>query len=228
MKRIILSLLLLFSVGTTFAQYPDAAETGVITYGTVQQKKPLKRVNEINLLESGMLATHQELWHETYNIQKQFHNYLDSLKDIVIYAAQAYGIYKEINYTIQTMEDLEAAFADNPTGSLALALSPTKQSIYTDCTLEVGNLLKDLNTIFMGSKKLTEKDRIHMIFSIRPRIRAMNVRIGHLVKAIRYSSLSDLYIELHMMQPVRKSKQEIATACQLRWAARCNIKPHSR
>lgn len=85
---------------TSYAQGQDPTLAGMILLYTDKAKKELKQQEEMMLLEStGHIWITEEV-NATTDLQKEFNNYLDSFHSIIMYAAQIYGFYHEIDHLV--------------------------------------------------------------------------------------------------------------------------------
>ena len=65
---------------------------------------------------------------------------------------------------------------------------------------------------------MTEKERMEIVFGIRPKLKVMNKKLLRLTKAVKYTSLSDIWLEIDEgAQPPKTNKQEIVNAARRRW-----------
>jgi hypothetical protein len=86
------------------AQGQDPALAAMILLYTDKAKKELKQQEEMMLLEStGHIWITEEV-NATTDLQKEFNNYLDNFHGIIMYAAQIYGFYHEIDHLIGNLD----------------------------------------------------------------------------------------------------------------------------
>ena len=88
-------LLLLFAGGLR-AQSIDPTLAAMIALYTEKAENTLKSQEEAMLLESTGHVWIKEEVDGTWQIQKEFNEYLDTFHGIIVYAAQIYGFYHEI------------------------------------------------------------------------------------------------------------------------------------
>jgi hypothetical protein len=43
---------------------------------------------------------------------------------------------------------------------------------------------------------MTEKERMEIVFGIRPKLKAMNKKLQRLTKAVKYTSMGDIWLEI--------------------------------
>ena len=86
------------------AQGQDPTLAAMILLYTDKAKKELKQQEEMMLLEStGHIWITEEV-NATTDLQKEFNNYLDNFHGIIMYAAQIYGFYHEIDHLIGNLD----------------------------------------------------------------------------------------------------------------------------
>ena len=79
------------------AQGNDPTLAGMILLYTEKAKSELKQQEEMMLMVSTGHVWITEEVNATTDLQKQFNDYLDSFHSIIMYAAQIYGFYHEID-----------------------------------------------------------------------------------------------------------------------------------
>ena len=170
--------------GTVMAQGQDPILAAMILLYTDKAKNELKQQEEMMLLEStGHIWITEEV-NATTDLQKEFNNYLDSFHGIIMYAAQIYGFYHEIDHLIGNL----GAFSDQ------LSAHPSNADI-----------------------KMTEKERMEVIFGIRPKLKLMNKKLQRLTKAVKYTSLGDVWAEIDYNARTGADKKNIVEQSMLRW-----------
>ena len=219
MQRIILSLL--FLVAFTFTQQAkaqvDPTLTGMIFLYTDKAEKELKAQERAMLLESTGHIWIKEEMKATYDIQKKFNDYLDSFRDVVCFAAQIYGFYHEIDYLVTNMNKLGDQLEKHPTNSLAVALTPRQNQIYRDILLTSLDICNDIRLVCLSNTKMTQKERIEIVFNIRPKLKKMNKSIARLTRAVKYTSLLDVWDEIAENAKDPADKGSIAKQAMQRW-----------
>lgn len=219
MKRKLLSLLFLTSLAFTqeIKAQIDPTLTGMIYLYTDKAEKELKAQERAMLLESTGHIWIKEEMKATYDIQKKFNDYLDSFRDVVCFAAQIYGFYHEIDYLVTNMNKLGDQLDKHPTNSLAVALTPRRNQLYREILLTSLDICNDIRQVCLGEMKMTEKERIEIIFSIRPKLKKMNRTISILTRAVKYTSLLDVWDEIVEIPYAHMSKGSIAKQAMRRW-----------
>ena len=194
MKHILLTLALFLSFpfckqGFLHAQGQDPVLAGMIIAYTDKAKKELKQQESMMLLETTGHIWIKEEVEGTTNLQKEFNNYLDEFRSIIAYAAQVYGFYHEIDKMINNLGSFSDQLRAHPSNAMAVALS----------------------------SKMTEKERIAVILGIRPKLRLMNQKLRRLTRAIKYTSLADVWTEIDYNAREGADKLSVSRQCMERW-----------
>lgn len=89
------------------------------------------------------------------------------------------------------------------------------------------DIVNDIRQVCLSDIKMTEKQRMEIVFGIRPKLKRINKKLMHLALAVKYTSLNDVWLEIdnRARPPVEKSR--IANAAFRRWRqhGRFIIKP---
>lgn len=219
MRRIPLSLPFFFTlcfIQEVKAQV-DPGLTAMIYAYTDKAEKELKAQERAMTLESTGHIWIKEEMQATYDFQKPFNDYLDSFRDVVCLAAQIYGFYHEIDYLVTNMNRLGEQLDKHPTNSLAVALTPRRNQIYRDILLTSLDICNDIRQVCLGNVKMTEKERIEIIFNIRPKLKKMNKSIARLTRAVKYTSLLDVWSEIDERAKDPADKGNIVKQAMRRW-----------
>ena len=196
----------------------DPTLAGLVILYTEQAKKELKNQEKVMLLEStGHIWTKEEV-EATTDLQREFNTYLDSFRSIVCYAAQIYGFYHEISRLTDNMGDFTKQLSKSPTNAVAVALSSKRNTIYRELIMNSIEIVNDIRTVCLSDNKMTEKERMEIVFGIRPKLKQMNKKLQRLTKAVKYTTMSDVWYEIDEgARPKPTSKKEIAEAAKRRW-----------
>ena len=218
MKRIVLTCLLLMGVVASKAQAPtDPTLTAMILLYTEKAKKELKSQEKVMLLQTtGHIWTKEEV-EATANLQREFNTYLDSFRSIVCYAAQVYGFYHEITRLTDNMGDFIKLLGDHAANALAVALSPHRNTIYRELILSSVEIVNDIRLACLSKNKMTEKERMEIVFGIRPKLQAMNRKLQRLTIMVKYTTLNDIWLEIDEGARPRANKRDIVDAASSRW-----------
>lgn len=219
MQRTFLSLLFLLCLCHTqeMRAQVDPTLAGMIAAYTSKAKSELKAQEKAMFLESTGHIWIKEEMQETYDIQKKFNDYLDSFRDVICLAAQIYGFYQEIDNLSTNMGRLSDQLQKHPSNSLAVALTPRQNQIYRDILLMSLDICNDIRQVCLSNVKMTEKQRVEIIFGIRPKLKKMNKSISRLTRAVKYTSLLDVWDEIAENAKSPADKGSIAKQAMRRW-----------
>ena len=196
----------------------DPTLAGMILLYTNKAEKELKNQEKVMLLQStGHIWTKEEV-EATTDLQREFNNYLDSFRSIVCYAAQIYGFYHEITQLTDNMGGLVRQLDSHPANGLAVALSTKRNRIYRELIMNSIEIVNDIRTVCFSGNKMTEKERMETVFGIRPKLKTMNRQLKRLTKAVKYTTMGDIWLEIDEgARPAKANKAEIAAAAKRRW-----------
>ena len=195
----------------------DPALAAQILVWTEKAKSELKSQEKAMALETAGLIWTEEEWKKTADIQRLYNDYLDSFRDIVVYAAQLYGFYQETERLVRNFDTLGRVIDDNPDGLIAGALSARRNDIYREFLMNGLDIVNDLRLVCMSDVKMTEKERVEMFFGIRPKLARMNRQVIRLTRVVKYSSYTDILIEIEFIERRNADKGAITRACLARW-----------
>ena len=215
-KGIWLGLVILMNVFRMEAQV-DPVLSGMILGYTEKAKKQLKSQERAMMLETTghiWLSTEVE---NTTEVQKVYNDYLDSFRDIVCYAAQIYGFYVEVDRLLDNMGEMNRILQKHPEGAFAVALSTRRNAIYRKLLLNSVDIVNDIRQVCLNQVKMTEKQRIDIVFHIRPKLVRMNRQLKRLSKVVKYTSFGDVWAEVELLQKKKPDKLEITRSCMQRW-----------
>ena len=219
MKRTIWICILLLCAGIPKVQAQnDPVLAGMILLYTEKAEKELKNQEKVMLMQTtGHLWTKEEV-EATTDLQREFNNYLNSFRSIVCYAAQIYGFYHEIARLTDNMGDFTKQLGRNTTNALAVALSTRRNRIYREMILNSVEIVNDIRQVCMNNTKMTEKQRMEIVFAIRPKLKRMNKKLKHLALAVKYTSFVDVWAEIDEgSRPRPTDKAGIVQAAMRRW-----------
>jgi hypothetical protein len=227
MRKAILFILLITAFVGAKAQSDPTLTAMIIAY-TDKAEKQLKSQEKAMLLQTtGHIWTKEE-YEATTNFQRQFNDYLDSFRSVLTYAAQIYGFYYEVGKITENMGTLTRQIKASPTNAIAVALTPNRNTIYRNIVLTSLDIVNDIRQVCMSDIKMTEKERVEIVFGIRPKIKTMNRQLQQLSLAVKYTSLSDVWREIDcraMSYDVDKNK--LSTEAFKRWRSNGKkVSPH--
>lgn len=201
----------------------DPTLTGLILTYTDKAEKQLKSQHAAMTLETtGHVWVASEV-EQTTDVQKAYNDYLDSFRDVVCYAGQIYGFYVEIDKLLDNMSDMNHVLRLHPSGAFATALSTHKNVIYRNLTLNSVEIVNDIRQVCLNNVKMTEKQRIEIVFNIRPKLITMNRQLQRLTRAVKYSTFSDIWADIELLQIEKPDKVAIARDCIGRWKRKGHI-----
>lgn len=200
-----------------YAQGEDPVLAGMIMLHTDKAKDELKQQEQMMLLESTGHIWIKEEVESTYKLQREFNNYLDQFHSIITYAAQIYGFYHEIDMMAQNLKSFSNQLSAHPGNALAVALSTNRNKIYREIIMNSVDIVNDVRQVCLSDTKMTEKERIEIVFGIRPKMKSMNKKLQRLTRAVKYTSLADVWAEIDYNAREGADKLSITQQCMERW-----------
>ena len=195
----------------------DPVLAGMILLYTDKAQKELKNQEKVMMLQTtGHIWTKEEV-QATADLQREFNKYLDSFRSIVCYAAQIYGFYHEISRLTDNMEDFTRQVSRSTTNTLAVALSTERNRIYRELMLGSVEIVNDIRMACLAENKMTERERMEIVFGIRPKLKLMNTKLQRLTKAVKYTTMSDIWYEIDEGARPVADKRDIVEAAKRRW-----------
>ena len=218
MGRILTILLVLLCAGIREVRAQnDPVLAGMILAYTDKAEKELKNQERVMLMQTtGHLWTKEEV-EATTDLQREFNDYLDSFRSIVCYAAQVYGFYHEISRLTDNMGDFTRQVSRQTGNALAVALSARRNRIYRELILGSVEIVNDIRTACLSDNKMTERERMEIVFGIRPKLKAMNRTLQRLTKAVKYTTMGDIWREIDGGARPAADKRDIVEAAKRRW-----------
>ncbi len=218
MKKYITLIFLFVFIGVKTQAQNDPALAGMIYAYTDKAKKELKNQEKMMLMmTTGHIWTKEEI-DATTDLHREFNNYLNSFRSIVVYAAQIYGFYHEIDRMVDNMGGFTKQLQAHPTNAMAVALSAKRNNIYRELIMQSIDIVNDIRIVCLSGNKMTEKERVEIVFAIRPKLKQMNKKLMQLTKAVKYTSMSDVWHEIDEgARPKPADKKEIANRAKRQW-----------
>ena len=210
-------LLLLILSGSLCAQSIDPTLAAMIALYTEKAENTLKSQEEAMLLESTGHVWIKEEVDGTWQLQKEFNDYLDTFHGIIVYAAQIYGFYHEIDRMVDNMGKLAEQIGRSPGNAVAVALSANRNKVYRQVILQSVEIVNDIRMVCLSDVKMTEKERTEIFFGVRPKLKEMNRTLQRLVRAVKYTSLADVWNEISGNQPDKADIEDISKESFRRW-----------
>src|SRR5574344_292317 len=216
MKKILILIFVLIGCIELHAQSDPTLSSMILLY-TNKAKSELKSQEASMLLESTGHIWMKEEVDETTNIQRKFNDYLDNFHSIICYAAQIYGFYHEISNLTTNLSEFSEELGDAPSNALAVALSSRRNAIYRELIMGSVEIVNDIRQVCLSDIKMTEKERIEIVFSIRPKLKLMNRKLRRLTRAVKYTSMSDVWAEIEGGAREPADKKKIVREAMDRW-----------
>ena len=210
-------LLLIIVSGKAGAQSIDPTLAAMIVLYTEKAENTLHSQEEAMLLESTGHVWIKEEVDATWQIQKKFNDYLDSFHGIIAYAAQIYGFYHETEKMIKNFRNRADQIARSPANAVAVALSANRNKVYWQVILQTVEIVNDIRMVCLSDVKMTEKERTEVFFGVRPKLKEMNRTLQRLVRAVKYTSLTDVWNEISGNQPGKADIEGISEESFRRW-----------
>ena len=218
MARILIILIFVCMGFSKVQAQNDPVLAGMIYMYTEKAEKELKNQEKVMLMQTtGHIWTKEEV-KATTDLQREFNNYLNSFRSIISYAAQIYGFYHEIDRLIDNMGGFTKQLESHPSNALAVALSTKRNKIYRELILNSVEIVNDIRHVCLTGNKMTEKERVEIVFDIRPKLKVMNKKLQRLTIAVKYTSMGDIWAEIDGgSNKDRANKEQIVKDCMARW-----------
>ena len=108
---------------------------------------------------TGHIWTKEEI-SATTDLNREFNNYLDSFRSVVVYAAEIYGFYHEIDRMVNNLGSFTKQLKAHPDNAMAVALSARRNNIYRELIMQSVDVVNDIRLVCLSSNKMTEKERM--------------------------------------------------------------------
>ena len=222
MKKRIFIILLLTCVGLNgLAQIPyiDPGRAGAILVFTNQAKKTLNAQERAQLVMSGMHVYVKEEVEATANFQREFNEYLDQFNEVIQIAAETYGIFNEVKMVSQNIKSFIEVLDEgkNMDNVVAVAAYPKRNKIFTELVMTSLDIAKDIHKVCFSKTKMTQKERLKIIFDMRPKLRKVNDQLRRMTLYIKYTNLIDVWNKLIDKKYKPANRKEIIERCKMRW-----------
>ena len=180
----------------------DPGLEGLILLYTDNAKKELKAQERSMMLETTGHIWLKEEWEETKKIQEKWGDY---------------GFYHEISMMTDAMGSFAEQLDAHPTNAMAVALSSRRNTIYRELILTSVDIVNDIRLVCLSDIKMSEKERVEIVFAIRPKLKAMTGKLRRLTRAVKYTTMGDVWREISDNAYQSKSKKEIAERAIRDW-----------
>lgn len=226
MKKHLIAIIFSLCSSPAFCQLIDVGFAPIIAgfmYSAEKQQKA--QLGIMGLQTTGHVWLKEEV-DGVVNLHKEFNEYLDSFNEVLTFLAQCYGVYYEIDKLTSNFTDLTSVIAKSPSNLVAVALHSNRSKINRDLVMISVDIVDEIRKVCLSKSKLTEKERLELIFAIRPKLKKFNKQLRLLIKAVKYTSLADVWAEITLSARPPANKKEIAKQCYERWQrnARGNYK----
>ena len=95
---------------------------------------------------------------------------------------------------------------------------PTGIEIYTFLHfMNSVEIVNDIRMACLSDNKMTEKERMEIVFGIRPKLKMMNKKLQRLTKAVKYTTMGDIWREIDEGARPAADKRDIVEAAKRRW-----------
>ena len=115
------------------------------------------------------------------------------------------------------MGEFTGQLKNSPTNALAVALSTNRNKIYRELIYNSIEIINDIRTVCLSDNKMTEKERMEIVFGIRPKLQLMNKKLQRLTIAVKYTTKGDVWIEIDGGSVPVADKRDIVENAKRRW-----------
>lgn len=222
MKKKFVIILLVVMVGIKgYAQLPytDPTRAATILVFTDQAKKTLNAQERAQLVMSGMHVYVKEEVEATANFQREFNEYLDQFNEVIQIAAETYGIFNEVKMVSKNIKSFIDVLDEgrNMDNVVAVAAYPRRNKVFTDLVKTSLDLAKDIHAVCFSKTKMTQKERLKIVLSMRPKLRKVNDQLRRMTLFIKYTNLIDVWNKLIDTKYKPANRKEIIKRCKMRW-----------
>ena len=123
----------------------------------------------------------------------------------------------EISRLTDNMGDFTRQVSRNSPNALAVALSTQRNRIYRELIMNSVEIVNDIRMACLSDNKMTEKERMEIVFGIRPKLKMMNKKLQRLTKAVKYTTMGDIWREIDEGARPAADKRDIVEAAKRRW-----------
>lgn len=232
MKRSIYIIIcsIFFSLSVS-AQGFDPVLTGLICDYTSKAKKQYEtQIGKISGIGGQHVYT-VEQEKALYDLHKELNDYLSTFREYIVFAAEGYGFYLEIQRLLDNMTELSKQIQKAPTNAVAVTLCD-RRKIYPELLTKSLSIVNTIKQVCMKNKqgeqasKMTQEERIQMLYSIRPKLYEFNKELRRLAIYVKYTSMSDAW-RMMTHQPYERDKGAAAREALAAWRASSRQPMHS-
>lgn len=207
------------------AQGSDPVLAGMIATNTSKAKKQYEKQEAAIAALGAQHMYMQKMEKHMTEMEDSLAEYLSTFYDYIVYAAEGYGFYIEIESLINNMADLSNQILAAPTNGVAVALVD-RRNLYTTLLKKATGIVKTIRTLCMKdpktgkASKMTQKERIALLLTIRPQLQSFNKDLRRLVVYVKYTSLNDVWLSLtHQHRPYERNIGAISRESITHWKA---------
>lgn len=228
MRKLLFIAITILTAFSSSAQVDPTLAGMIAIYNNKAEKTLKSQESAMLLMTTGHIWTREEV-DATTELQRKYNEYLDRFNDIIVYAAQIYGFYHEVGRLTENFGELTKQLKKSPTNALAVALTPKRNIIYRELIMTSVDIVNDIRQVCLSDIKMTEKQRIEIVFGIRPKLKVMNRKLSRLARAIKYTTINDVWLELDNRARHPLDKGKITDAAFRRWRqnGRVTVNPGS-
>ena len=96
-------------------------------------------------------------------------------------------------------------------------ISANRNKLYRELVMSSVEIVNDVRQVCLSNNKMTEKQRLEIVFGIRPKLKLMNQKLKRLIRAVKYTRLSDVWAEIDYGTRSEVDKPTIVQRCKERW-----------
>lgn len=223
MKRIVLILCLIVKISIGYAQDPARAYAYTISMGV--SSKAAYAHSGVIITEAGVHKLLNQQKKALNNFREQYDDYLSTLRNLLSYSAELYGIYHEVTGVATNISRLQSTMRSaSPTNFVAAYYSSGGERVINNIINDGIKFATDVSTLFPIKNKvrLTEKERFDCIRRLRLRLSKMNQEVYYALKLIKYTTLMDTWYEVTHQHPTYKTRSlsTILKEAQEGWSVR--------
>ena len=148
--------------------------------------------------------------------EKEFNDYLSSFREVVVFAAQMYGFYLEIDDIKSSFQQIQKNIKEHPNNVLAVVFSSRKNDIIRNFINRGTDIVTDISDLCFGN--MTQADRLRTLYAIRPKLALLSRDMRDMARVIRYTSWMDVWYEVTGEIAPAKTKAEVAQESMEHWA----------
>ena len=125
------------------------------------------------------------------------------------------------------MGKLSRQIGEAPSNAIAVALHKKRNDIYISIITKSMGIVNTIRDVCLD-KKMTEQQRIALVFSIRPQLKAMNHQLAMLTKLVQSTTMGLVWHNIEYTSlPHRDGKAGVVEKCLSTWRVNAkHVKPN--